>query len=270
LASQCPCQTLLGLYSQDSSAEILGEAFIIPHVAHDAERIDIGCSTETGTWDLRYPDPPFPADLCKDISNLPRGFQQLAVARRLSREVVRLVIISSRQGVFDTKEVVNQPTLCCPSMTVLLARKFAEASVRITESLVCRSIIIAAMRSVSFPLGMEDLQLIQEFAYLATERAAEENGDDEFNFYVWAVIMAAEACRHVPALSAITSKILADLLAPVARKEPRAPEFLADWSKLEQLLKKYLWTQDLLSEWKNMWQQTLDELRPSTPSLSQG
>lgn len=146
-------------------------------------------------------------------------------------------------------------------MVVTYSRKFLHSSTRVTESIVCRSIIVAAMRSVSFPYGREDLQLVKDLSALLTERGLEESSPDQYHHYVWTVMMAAEACQKEPSLSAVTAPLLTDLLAPTARNEANAPSFLAGWAKLEKLMKKYLWRFDLLDKWEGVWESSLKELR---------
>ncbi len=146
-------------------------------------------------------------------------------------------------------------------MVITYSRKFLHSSNRVTESIVCLSIIVAAMRSVSFPVCSEDLQLVKDLSALIMERGIEESTLDQYHHYVWTVIMAAEACQNQPSLSAITTPLLTDLLAQTARHEANAPGFLADWGKLEKVLKKYLWRHDLMDKWKSVWESSLKDLR---------
>ncbi|EXJ71002.1 uncharacterized protein A1O5_05995 [Cladophialophora psammophila CBS 110553] len=211
---------------------------------------------------LDYPTHPFPPDLCHDISNLPEGFRELALSLRLSREVIRLVIAASRQAFPEAWEVhQSRPWICCPSMVLMYSRKYLGQSSRVTERLVSLSVLISCMRSVSFAFGAEELPLLEQLASLAAQRGFEESSTDQDHHYVWTVIMTAEACRR-GSLSSVADQLVCDLLESKARNDMTAPGLLGNWTRLEGVLKRYLWRQDLLDEWRNVWVTTLGNPPP--------
>jgi hypothetical protein len=207
---------------------------------------------------LQYPAHPFPPDLCRDIANLPEGFRELALSLRISREVIRLVIAAGRQAFFDAEEFRAAPKICCPSMIMTYSRKFLESSARVTESIVCVSVIVSCLRSISFPFGNEDLELMTALGSLAALRGGRESTPDQHHHYVWTVMVVAEACQQQPLLSPITNRLLTDLLEPAARNDSH---LLGDWANMEEILRKYLWRHDLLDKWKCLWASTLQKLR---------
>ena len=234
----------------------------IPKEGQEAED-DANCSPADSALKssfLQYPAHPFPPTLCSDVADLPEGFRELALSLRLSREVIRLVIAANRQAFVETKVFKS-----CPSMIITFSRRFFQSSTRVTESIVCLSVIVAFMRSVLFPIGAEDLQLVKEIASLIAQRRVEESSVDQYHHYVWTVIMTTEACQNEPSLSAITTPLLADLLGPTARNDATAPDFLADWTRLERLLKKFLWRRELLDRWKIVWETSLRKLQTTAP-----
>ncbi|KAJ9614220.1 hypothetical protein H2200_002356 [Cladophialophora chaetospira] len=209
---------------------------------------------------LHYPVHPFPGSLCSDVADLPEGFRELALSLGLSREVIKLIIAANQQAFSVTKEFKS-----CPSMVMTFSRRFLQASSRVTESIVCLSVIVAFMRSVSFPFSTEDLDLVTELSLLVKERGFEESSIDQYHHYVWTVIMTAEACQHESSLSTITSRLLHDLLMPIVRNDKSAPDVLTDWAKLQKVLKKYLWKQDMLDKWENLWEISIRELQTKRP-----
>lgn len=65
--------------------------------------------------------------------------------------------------------------------------------------------------------------------------------------------------------------LVSDLLMSAARNELTAPAFLADWDKLEQILKKFLWRPDLVEQWRRTWEGSMKGLkRPSWFDLLAG
>ncbi|ETI19544.1 hypothetical protein G647_09378 [Cladophialophora carrionii CBS 160.54] len=244
-------------------ADVVTEMLAIPKQPELVEDFGSDCSLgrEHDISSLHYPVHPFPPDLCSDIANLPEGFRELALSLQLSREVIRLIIGASRQAFFDAEEVKSRPKIYCPSMIMTFSRKIFASSARVTEAIVCLSIVVSCLRSASFPFGKEDLQLVMELSSLAARRGARESTPDQHYHYIWTVMVAAEACEQDPLLSPIIDKLLMDLLEPTARHDLKAPHLLGEWATLEEILRRYFWRHDLLEKWKCVWAAALQKRR---------
>ncbi|KIX04086.1 uncharacterized protein Z518_07639 [Rhinocladiella mackenziei CBS 650.93] len=209
---------------------------------------------------LQYPAHPFPPDLCTGLADLSEGFRELALSCRLSTEVIRLVIAAHKQICVDTEDRYPRTRIYCPTMVVLYAKRYLEVSDRVTESIVCLSIIMISMRSFASYFRAQDRLLLENLVLLASKRGIEESTLDQYHHFVWTIIMAAEGSRS-DVLSPYVDTLICTLLGPSARNELKAQDFLQDWTKLEKILKKYLWRSDLLYEWKCTWESAMASLK---------
>jgi len=145
-----------------------------------------------------------------------------------------LIIAAHRQAFMTNQQDNAPPQICCPTMILLYSTKYFEASVRVTESLVCLSILMMCMRSFSLCLTYQDQAVAKKLSLLSARRGIEEASADQYHHFIWTVIMAAEASP-----SQTPSTLLSDLLAPTARNGLKAQAVLDDWAKLEKIMKKY-------------------------------
>ena len=215
---------------------------------------------ERATASLEYPRHPFPPDLCTTIASLPDGFRELALSRHLSREVIDLIFAVHSQVFISTQETPTVKKFACTQMAISHAKRYLEASDRVTESIVCLSIIMISMRSFSYRFSVQDHLILKKLSVLASQRGLQEATSEQFHHFVWTIIMAAEASQCEP-LTTYTNKLMSDLLGSTARHELKWHDFLEDWTKLEKILKKYFWRKDLIYEWKCSWESTMRSLR---------
>jgi len=210
---------------------------------------------------LEYPTHPFPPEVCGIIANLPQGFRELALNGHLSVQVIALIDLAQRQLFSSTSDQIILLKDYCPATIIMHAKRCLSISQRLTESLVCLSVMLISMRSFCYRFSPQKYLFPKKLMMLARERGAREASREEQEHFVWTVLLTAEACQCRP-LSKYTEPLMEQVFGPTARNEARAEEaWLGDWAKLREVVQKFLWGRDLVYEWRSKWEAEMSRLK---------
>lgn len=209
---------------------------------------------------LEYPTHPFPPEVCEIAANLPQGFRELALNGHLSVEVIALIDLTRRQLFSSTGDKLIQLKDYCPATIIMHAKRYLSISRRLTESIVCLSIMLVSMRSFCYRFSPQKYLFPKKLLLLARDRGAAEASREQQEHFVWTVLLTTEACQCQP-LVKYTEPLMEQIFGPTARNEARAEAWLGDWAQLREVMQKFLWGRDLVYEWRDRWEVEMRRLK---------
>jgi hypothetical protein len=214
---------------------------------------------------LDYPKHPFPPEICAIIANLPEGFRELALNGHLSVEVIALIDLAQRQLFSNTGDRFIQLKDYCPATIIMHAKQYLSISKRLTESIVCLSIMLISMRSFCYRFSPQKYLFPKKLLLLARDLGMGEASREQYEHFVWTVLLTAEACQCQP-LVTYTEPLMEQIFGPTARNEAHSETWLGEWTALRKVMKKFLWGRDLMHEWKDRWEAEMRRLKNEAPT----
>ncbi|KAI1615262.1 hypothetical protein EDD36DRAFT_180104 [Exophiala viscosa] len=214
---------------------------------------------------LSYPEPPFSTDLCIILSRLPSGFSELCLKSRISVQMINLLAsVSGAATLLTTKTLLDGVYLSPPAedspygeenrqvmiQTLLssLQRMSLTTTVPVEHNLTSGLLAYAfQLRSLSQLTLFYD-PLLQNFVTTLPYHLKPSTPEEQHGL-IWASIAAAGALalRAVPFPGAHTVMDHALELYPQART----------WSRLEVILRRFFWTNEILAHWKTVWEMAM-------------
>lgn len=201
------------------------------------------------------------------IAGLPEGFRELALDRHLSIEVIGLIDLTQRQ-LFPPDARILRLEDHCPANIIMQAKRYLRVSTRLTESLVCLSLMLISMRSFCYRFSPQLYLFPKKLWVLARQRGRAEASLEQHHHFIWTVLLTAGACKCQPLVKYV-DPLLVQIFDSAQPAGTTANESLRDWPKVKSIMKKFLWSRDLLLEWQDVWQLNMRVSEASAPQESQ-
>ena len=216
---------------------------------------------------LHYPRHPFSAELCADISALPVGFHELAVAGFLSTELIHILgafqtwLTAHEDGRFDEygpHECMRQAREC---ISFLLSSR-QSAGVALEQALCLALIMLGTEIHVGARLSTLSTHLFSRLLELCERKVWEEVfGEKEKkalkDAFVWVLIVAAEAGDG--GANAVYSGTFLDMVFEMHAEcgDVGGCEEGCAWTDLEGILERFFTPRVLVGEWRECWERYL-------------
>ncbi|ETN38092.1 uncharacterized protein HMPREF1541_07716 [Cyphellophora europaea CBS 101466] len=214
-----------------------------------------------------YANHPFPPDYAASLSRIPDGFSNLAVASLLSVQCVRIIeriphepIIPSTTGNTLSSQrgrSTARSTELHSILTDLL--KLTSLSITKMEHLLCHGLVAYCLPlQYGTPLPISTTRTLQSCVetYMALNLSENEEKLDG-KCLLWIAVVIA-SCLDMCSDSSLRN---APVLERILNKFPQARE----WTKVDTILRTFLWHEDLSEQWYRTWQGVLAR-RKSPPS----
>ena len=259
--------------------------------------LSIDNPTSSGT-DLDYPKHPFSPDLCETITRLPQGFSEVALKRNLSLQTINLLVDQHEQQQQQEIDQITRP----PQHHIYAADKLyyylhtPHISLRMPEleRMICIGLLAytvsasshSASRASRTHVYDEALQqLLVDFAQYTFFNYEQES-------LLWVTFCFAGLEEHLFGKDRRPATGRNEVKMEYAGNSSNIPDqqgqgavhFLhhtimrfrqsSSWDRIETVLKKFLWTNDRLDEWRESWEacvkmhQPQSQSRQTTPGMS--
>jgi hypothetical protein len=211
---------------------------------------------------LYYPEKPFSEDLCIVLSRLPAGFSELSLTSRLSEQMINtLASIGAAKTQFELSNATNSIRHAgiftsadhphdSQQMTIqnLLSalQRLSLMSPNILETYLSFGLIsfLFQFRRLS-PLNLFYDPMLRQFISILPHHSKPAIVEEQ-HVLIWTSLAVGGSLglRVVPMPEAHTVLDHMLELYPESRK----------WSRLEKIIRKFFWTEDILKHWKGVWE----------------
>ncbi len=202
--------------------------------------------------DLQYPRHPFPPQLSRLIARLPEGFRELAMARKISLQTVKLLHqVAVRLETLDLELI---PSVWGKSEQFGLMRIAATDSAPKLEQRLCMLVLVfernwlettgdqGRSRRLDGRIG----QVWDERLLDCMESLPQLERDADVDFMIWAAFVRMTT-GDASKLSTEESDELMTLLFLLC------PRQMKSWETVSMSLKRYFWSPPLMDRWHTKW-----------------
>lgn len=205
---------------------------------------------KAGIGCLKYPRHPFSPQLCKNLSNLPIGLFGIAMSELLSFEMIEILVllVQVREEMSSDQLEILATLQRVRTITINIRSLFPAPEIPDTEKYLFYGVW-------AFTINLDDqLQhptnkaasarfLLKPFAQLQLPQPMPHR-----ECVIWVYVSFAGATRFYDL--SYSNRILDSLL----RDFPEC----RDWECLEEIIRRFLWTETIISHWKGCWQEGME------------
>ena len=215
-------------------------------------------SNIAGSLKLTYPTHPFSSDLCKLISELPSGFQDVALTTKLSNQFLILL----RTYTHDINERLTTEKITAPivdELTMSLGQLAIAPGITPFEMSLCSALLVfrAVVSNTNVPSRLVDRvhDVANSVFDLDDEAQNLKEGPRKAirNCLLWTVMVAAGTVT--PNLLDAQTRGLSkeQKLMLIGEMTRRHTGFRKDWDALATVLEKFYWRDNIGEQWKELW-----------------